>query len=140
MRVAADLVPACRQFAYLLGLQETRPAEHDGRDQKMAAIAPALQRVGDLQRARAAVVERQRHIGVISKQSGARAAGRERIEMALEVVWRELVARACRSREAAALALPRKDHVVVTQNPRHGATLARTRPASIDAACAIVRG
>jgi hypothetical protein len=88
VRMAADLMPAGGQLAHLLGPQEARRAEHDGRDKKVAAIAPALQRVRDLQRARAAVVEGERHVGVISEHAGTRVARGKRVEVALEVVGR----------------------------------------------------
>jgi hypothetical protein len=132
--VAADLVPAGSELAYLLWPQEARRAEHHGGDQEMAAQSSAFERIRNPQRAGASVVEGKRDVGVLSEQSNSRLARGQSVEVALELPRGELVPGACRSRESDVLTLFERYHLVVAEDPGHGATLACTRPASIEAA------
>jgi hypothetical protein len=67
VRVAAYLVATGGEFAYLLGAQEARAAEHDRGDQESAAQSLALECVRYVERADAAIVESECDVGAVSE-------------------------------------------------------------------------
>jgi len=70
MRVTADRVAARCELAHPPGVEEAGRPDPAGDDEEVGAQAAALERAGDLKRARAAVVERQRDLGRWSSSPG----------------------------------------------------------------------
>ena len=63
MRMTANRVAAGGELAHPARVEEAGCPDPAGDDEEVGAQAAALQRAGDLKRARAAVVERQRDLG-----------------------------------------------------------------------------
>jgi len=124
VRVAPHRVAARGEFAHSAGVEEPGCADQPSDDEEVTAHPAALQRVGDPQRAGPAVVESQRHLGPLVEQRYTHACAFERIEMALERLGAELVAPAHGAWKPGSLTLGRRDHVVVAEDPSHGATRA----------------
>src|SRR5205085_5505290 len=117
-------VAAARKLAGPVAGEEPRRVQAAGREEEHAPPAAPLERLSRMQRGGAAVVERERDVSV--GRGGARvphphAASRERIEVCLEVLRIELVARGERPGEADLLARVRRGDVVVEERA-HGST------------------
>jgi hypothetical protein len=93
IRVAANVVTASREFAYLVGRQEPgRPHSPRGHEE-VPTPAPSLQRFSGAQGGRPSIVERQRRLGVILDQPDRDAEICNCVEMLLKARRLELVAR-----------------------------------------------